>query len=37
MLMDGKEFELEFEGGKLEVVPSAEGKQIITHEEPFDD
>jgi tRNA (cytidine56-2'-O)-methyltransferase len=33
MLMDGKEFDLDFEGGELEVVPSAEGKKIITHEE----
>ena len=32
MLMDGKEFDLQFKGGELEVVPCADGKQVITHE-----
>ena len=30
MLMDGKEFELEFEGGEMEVVPTSQGKKVIT-------
>ncbi|MCK9150562.1 tRNA (cytidine(56)-2'-O)-methyltransferase [Methanobacterium alcaliphilum] len=32
MLMDGSEFDLDFEGGELEVVPTSHGKQVITHE-----
>ncbi len=30
ILMDGKEFDIEFEGGDLEVIPSREGKEITT-------
>ncbi|MGC9516451.1 MAG: tRNA (cytidine(56)-2'-O)-methyltransferase [Methanomicrobiales archaeon] len=31
MLLDGKEFELDFNGGEMEVVPSKKGKKVITH------
>ncbi|MBU4536404.1 MAG: tRNA (cytidine(56)-2'-O)-methyltransferase [Euryarchaeota archaeon] len=30
MLMDGKEFDLEFEGADLEVIPQAEGKEVLS-------
>lgn len=29
-LFDGKEYDLDFEGGKLEVLPTAHGKRILT-------
>lgn len=31
LLMDGKEFELEFEDGKMEVIPEEHGKTVIIH------
>lgn len=32
MLMDGKEFDLEFNEGEMEIIPQADGKQVIMHE-----
>jgi tRNA (cytidine56-2'-O)-methyltransferase len=32
-LFDGKEYDKDFEGGKLEVVPTAHGKRVLTHAE----
>ena len=32
MLFDGKELEKEFEGGKMKVLPTAEGKKVIINE-----
>ena len=29
MLFEGKELDKEFEGGKMKVVPTAEGKRVI--------
>ncbi len=34
MLFDGKEFDKEFEGGKMKVVPTAEGKRVIINNDP---
>ena len=33
LLMDGKEFELEFENPVLEVIPTAHGKNVNIHNE----
>lgn len=33
MLFEGKELEKEFEGGKMKVVPTAEGKRVIINNE----
>ena len=32
MLFDGKELDKEFEGGKMKVIPTAEGKRVIIND-----
>ncbi|MGF7119501.1 tRNA (cytidine(56)-2'-O)-methyltransferase [Methanobacterium oryzae] len=34
ILFEGKEFDKEFEGGKMKVIPTAEGKRVIINNNP---
>ncbi len=37
LFFEGKEFDMEFKGGKLKVVPSAKGKKVISPDEKVDE